>query len=92
MKSHITEKFRILMAQLPEKIRKQAKTAYAQFQRDPYHPGLRFKRVHSKMPIFSVRITKDYRAVGIQKDGEMIWFWIGSHGDYEKLLRQIRQH
>ncbi len=50
------------------------------------------KRVHSKMPIFSVRITKDYRAVGIQKDGEMIWFWIGSHGDYEKLLRQIRQH
>jgi len=79
-----------LLAALPAEIRKQAKEAYLRFQNDPCHPGLRFKRVHSRQPIYSARITKEYRAVGIQQKGEMIWFWIGSHADYEKLLQQLK--
>ena len=55
MKSNTTEKFRGLLADLPAEIRKQAKVAYIQFCREPYYPGLRFNRVHSKRPIYSVR-------------------------------------
>ena len=90
MISHTTERFRKLLAQLPKEIQKQAKEASLQFENDPYHPGLRFKRVHSKQPIYAVRISRDYRALGIQRDNEIIWFWIGSHSDYDKTLKEVR--
>jgi len=90
MISHTTERFRKLLAQLPKEIQKQAKEAYLHFEKDPYYPGLRFKRVHSKRPIYAVRISRDYRAVGVQQKNEIIWFWIGSHSDYDKLLKEMR--
>ena len=86
MISHTTERFRKLLGELPKEIQKQVREAYLQFEKDPYHPGLHFKRVHSKRPIYSIRISKDYRALGIQQDSAIIWFWIGSHSDYDKML------
>ena len=74
MISHTTEQFRKLLAQLPKDIQKQAEEAYLQFEKDPYHPGLRFKRVHSKRPIYAVRISRDYRALGVQRENELICF------------------
>lgn len=41
------------------------------------------------MPVYSVRVTRDYRALGVRDDGDMIWFWIGSHTNYERVLRQL---
>ena len=90
MISHTTKRFRDLLANLPNVIQRQTKEAYDKFQKDPYHPGLHFKRVHSKRPIYAVRISKDYRVLGIQGDAEIIWFWIGSHSDYDKILKQLR--
>jgi len=72
---------------LPKHIKKEAKEAYIQFKKNPYHPSLRFKQVHSTRQIFSIRISKDYRVVGIQKNNQVIWFWIGSHSDYDSLLK-----
>ncbi|MCK9397266.1 MAG: hypothetical protein M0Q44_16975 [Methylobacter sp.] len=89
MISRTTEKFRALFALLSNTIKAQAKEAYQQFRKDPYHPSLQFKRVHSSKPIYSVRINLDYRAVGIIQDNEIIWFWIGSHNVYEKLLKKL---
>jgi hypothetical protein len=88
--SHTTELFRKLLEQLPKAIQKQAKEAYVQFEKDPYHKGLHFKRVHSKLPIYSVLISRDYRALGIQRNGVVIWFWIGSHSDYDKMLKKMK--
>ncbi len=90
MISHTTQRFRKLFVGLPNKVQKQAKEVYAQFRRNPYHPSLHFKQVHSTLPIYSVRITKDYRAVGIYQDNEIIWFWIGNHSKYNKPLKQIK--
>jgi hypothetical protein len=59
---------------LPEEIKKEARKAYKNFKKNPYHPGLHFKRIHSTRPIFSLRISKDYRAVGIEQDKQLIWF------------------
>ncbi|MHB1377219.1 MAG: ParE family toxin-like protein [Candidatus Humimicrobiaceae bacterium] len=90
MTSITSDRFWKCYRELPEQIKKEAKKAYGEFKKNPYHPGLHFKRIHSTRPIFSLRITKDYRVVGIQQNNQVIWFWIGSHGDYDNLLRQLR--
>jgi mRNA-degrading endonuclease RelE of RelBE toxin-antitoxin system len=84
--SRTTESFRKAYAGLPKYIQKQAKEAYQQFKRNPKHPSLQFKRVHSSKPIYSVRVSLGYRAVGVMSGSEIVWFWIGSHADYDRLL------
>ncbi|WP_009634043.1 type II toxin-antitoxin system RelE family toxin [Synechocystis sp. PCC 7509] len=89
MKSLTTTEFRKLFAALPKQAQDQTRAAYRQFQKDPSHPSLRFKKVHPELPIYSARISKNYRAVG-QLDGDTaIWFWVGSHAEYDKLLGQL---
>ncbi len=88
MISHINAKFKKSYKKLPSEIRKIAKKQYKTFQKDPYHSSLHFKRVHSSQAIYSARITQDYRTIGVLKDGVIIWFWIGSHDDYDKLLKR----
>ena len=90
MISATSDRFWKCYRKLPKHIRKEAKKTYIQFKKDPYYPGLRFKQIHSTRPIFSLRISKDYRAVGIQQNNKIIWFWIGSHNDYDNLLKQVR--
>jgi hypothetical protein len=90
MNSRTTEYFWKCYRDLPEKIKKEAKKAYIQFIDDPYYPGLHFKRIHSTKLVFSLRITKEYRALGIKQDENIVWFWIGSHTDYENLLKKQR--
>ena len=89
MTSRTTARFREALAQLPAHVQRQARDAYKQFIQNPGHPSLRFKPVHATRPIYAARVSRDYRAVGII-DGEVIvWFWIGSHANYERLLRQL---
>jgi len=90
MKSKTSNRFWKCYRELPEQTKKEAKKAYREFKKNPYHPDLHFKRIHSTRPIFSLRVTKDYRAVGIQQNNQVIWFWIGSHGDYDNLAKQFR--
>jgi len=88
VKSKTTDRFWKCYTKLPASIKKQAKEAYRLFQKDPYHANLHFKRIHSNRPIFSIRITRDYRTIGVQQNNEIIWFWIGSHAEYDKLISQ----
>jgi hypothetical protein len=90
MKSLTTERFWRYYAVLPQQVKRQAREAYGIFAEDPYHPSLHFKRIHSTRPIFSVRITKDYRAVGIVEGNEITWFWVGTHADYDALIKRMR--
>lgn len=53
------------------------------------HLSLRLKKVHADRSIYAVRITRDYRAVGVQKEESIIWFWIGSHEEYDRLLDRL---
>lgn len=89
MKSRTTAQFRKAFANLPEKIQQQTGEAYRQFKENPSHISLRFKKVHPQLPIYSARISKDYRAVGQLEGDTVIWFWVGSHADYDKLLSQL---
>lgn len=77
-----------MLARLPAHLRRQAVIAYRQFRDDPFHPSLQFKRVSQREPLYSARITQDYRAVGLWENDEIRWVWIGSHADYDALLRR----
>jgi len=89
VRSRTTERFRNAFDALPEHVRRQAREAYKTFERNPKHPSLRFRQVHPTRPIYSVRISRDYRALGLREGGEIIWFWIGSHADYDNLLARL---
>jgi len=90
MKSLTNDHFWKCYAGLPQDVRRQAKEAYTLFAKDPYYPRLHFKRIHSTRPIFSARINMDYRAVDLIDGDEITWFWIGSHADYDNLLKRLR--
>ena len=86
MKSHITSDFKKCFEKLPERIKQLAKKNYKIWQKEPNYPSLVFKRVSKKYPIYSIRIGLGWRALGIKREETIIWLWIGSHADYEKLI------
>lgn len=89
MNSHLVEDFLTLYRLLPESVRRQARQAYELFERDPHHPSLHFRKVHPKQPIYSARVGMDYRAVGVRHGNDIFWFWIGSHSEYDYLLKRL---
>jgi len=89
MNSRTTRQFRELFAALPRHVQNQASDAYRLFKQDPAHPGLRFKRVHDSPLIYSARVGIGYRSLAAIDGDTAIWFWIGSHADYDKVLNQL---
>ncbi|HEY6978133.1 MAG TPA: hypothetical protein VH396_17655 [Chitinophagaceae bacterium] len=67
MKSEITERFRKAMSKLPVDVQRRARQAYKLWKQNNNHPGLHFKQVHDKEPIYSVRIRLSYRALGVTR-------------------------
>jgi hypothetical protein len=89
MKSRRTKTFRELLRKLPNNVKRQAYSAYRLFKRDPHHSSLQFKQVSHKKSLYSVRIGISYRALGLRETDDLIvWFWIGSHAEYDKLLNR----
>jgi len=86
VKSRANARFWELFRQLPADVQDQARQAYKSFAFNPTHPGLHFKRVSQVRPIYSVRVTRDYRALGILKGEGITWYWIGNHEGYDRLL------
>lgn len=89
MTSHTTQSFREALAKLPKNIRSRARAAYRRFQSNPQHSSLHFKKVHRTRPVYSARVTDDYRVLGILDGDEIVWFWIGKHEVYERLLKKL---
>lgn len=74
MKSKANQRFWALFRGLPEEIQEHGRQAYRSFAANPAHPGLQFRRVNREKPIYSVRVTRDYRAVGVLKGDTITWF------------------
>ena len=89
MTSSVTQEFRQRLARLPAAVQEQAARAYARWRSDPYHHSLQFKRVSQRQPIYSVRVGLSYRALGLREGEHVYWFWIGSHAEYDELLRRL---
>ena len=84
MKSSATSKFWRAYVGLPVEIRKSVRKRYRQWVANPRHPSLRFKKVG---PFWSVRVTDDYRALAILDQDTYYWFWVGTHAEYDRILR-----
>lgn len=89
MKSSVTKSFRKGFNKLPASVRKQAVKAYRLWQKDLSHPSLQFKRVSQRQPIYSVRVSLNYRTLGLLESDCIYWFWIGTHDEYDELLKRI---
>jgi mRNA-degrading endonuclease RelE of RelBE toxin-antitoxin system len=87
MKSRATPKFWKFYARLPRRVQRHARKVYQTWKASPDHPSLHFKRVDDEEPIYSVRVSDDYRALGSLEGDTVIWFWIGRHDEYERLLK-----
>ena len=89
MKSKRSPSFRALFKKLPNEVKQQAVIAYHHFQNDPNYPALHFKKLNSRVPLWSVRIGAQYRAIGSIRGDIMLWIWIGSHAEYDGFLKHL---
>jgi hypothetical protein len=67
-------------------IQKRARKAYQLWAENPFYPSLRFKCINTQERIWSVRVTRGVRALGILEGDEVTWFWIGQHDEYERFF------
>ena len=77
-----TSKFWKCYHRLPDKIRELADKNFSLLKEDPDHPSLHFKKVGS---FKSVRVGLSYRALAVDREYGCLWFWIGSHDEYDRL-------
>jgi hypothetical protein len=89
VKSSVTKEFRHRLRRLPAAVQQQAARAYALRRSDRDHPSLQFKRVSKRQPVYSTRVGIGYRALGLHEVDHVYWFWIGSHADYDELLKRL---
>lgn len=87
MISRTSTGFRRQFRALPAPIQSQARQAFRRFVDDPQHPGLEFKKLSGHEDLWSARITRDYRAMDRWREDVILWFFIGSHADYEAAMR-----
>jgi hypothetical protein len=80
---HTNPDFWVCYRALPSEVRALADKAFGLLKQDPYHPSLRFKKIGKH---WSARVGVHYRALAIQVPDGFLWFWIGAHGEYDKLL------
>lgn len=81
---HTTKGFWKCYHNLPGDIRKLADKNFELLKKDTRHPSLHFKKIED---VYSVRVGSDYRTLGIEKKGNIYWFWIGDHDEYMRILK-----
>jgi hypothetical protein len=86
MQSRTTRRFWRLFSDLPLDAQQEARRAYRLFQANPAHPGLQFKKPEGEGDIYSIRIGLDYRALAVRKKDRVVWYWIGNHSAYDRLV------
>ena len=69
---------------LPAAVRQLADWSYELLKTDPKHPSLHVKKVGR---YWSVRVGSHYRALAVDVEEGLLWFWIGSHAEYDKLIK-----
>ena len=88
MKSVATKRFWLLFNALPADIQRLAVKNYHLWRNDPQHPSLRFRRLKGTQDRFSIRVGDHHRALGQLSGATIIWVWIGTHAEYDRLVRQ----
>jgi len=83
MNHHASSTFWELYNVLPDAIRELADKNFALLKEDPAHPSLHFKKIGR---FRSARVGRNYRALAVEVDDGLLWFWIGDHATYERMI------
>ncbi len=78
-----TPEFRSLLDDLPQAVQRVAHRNFELLKANPRHPSLRFRKVGA---FWSVRVGRSYRALAVAEGEDFIWVWIGTHGEYDRLI------
>ena len=70
---------------LPQENQQLAHRGYQMLLQDPRHPSLHFKRIGK---VWSARVGLHHRALAAERNEEIVWIWIGTHAEYDLLLRR----
>ncbi|HYO24035.1 MAG TPA: hypothetical protein VEQ85_03715 [Lacipirellulaceae bacterium] len=89
MTSFTTESFWEAYVKLPKSTQQRARATYRRFRDNPQHNSLQFKKVHRTRPVYSARVSDDCRVLGSLDGDDIVWFWIGKHEAYERLLKSL---
>jgi hypothetical protein len=83
-----TERFWRAYDGLPQDIQRRADKQFVLLKADPKHPSLQLKKLGEKHGAdwWCVRVTQDYRALAIKRQSGFLWFWIGDHKTYDRLI------
>jgi hypothetical protein len=80
---HATPDFWKAYERLPERVKRVADDSFELLKSNPKHPSLHFKNVGR---FWSVRVGASWRALAVRDGDDFVWWWIGSHADYDRLL------
>ena len=83
MKHLASPKFWECYNSLPQQVQELADKNFKLLKENPKHTSLHFKKVGR---YWSVRVGLAYRALAVEIDEDILWFWIGNHNDYDKYL------
>ena len=61
-----------------------ADQAHQLLEQNPRHPSLQFKKMGR---FWSARVGLHYRTLAIEHRSDLVWFWIGPHAEYDRLIR-----
>jgi hypothetical protein len=84
VKHHASPDFWALYRMLPREVRELADKNFELLKADPRHPSLHFKRVGR---FYSARVGLAYRALSVEVEDGCLWFWIGSHAAYNRIIK-----
>jgi hypothetical protein len=84
VKSKATEGFWSCFSRLPVQVQSVATEKYKLWRQNPFHPSLHFKELYRDL--WSVRINMQYRALARRRGELILWFWIGTHQEYDRLV------
>ncbi len=83
VKHSTTPQFWEMYKELPKHIQRLADKNFQLLKADPHHPSLHFKKIEG---MWSARVGAHYRAIGFDHEGGVLWFWIDSHAEYDKIM------
>ena len=83
MKHFATPEFWAHYRRLPAGIRELADKNFALLKQNPQHPSLRLKKVGI---YWSARVGLRHRVLAKERTEGLVWFWIGPHDQYERLV------
>ncbi|QCQ22496.1 hypothetical protein FDQ92_10180 [Desulfoglaeba alkanexedens ALDC] len=69
---------------MPGETRKLADKNFKLLKENSSHPSLQFKKIGE---LWSARVDQAHRALAVEDGEDFIWVWVGTHDEYERILK-----